>query len=302
MKETRPRIVITTGDPNGIGPEIAVMAVADTRVSDLCQPLLVGSPEVIEKAAESLDRKIIVCEMEEQEIMQATSSTCWEGNLPSDRHQSVVPVMCPAGSTFSQLQAGQCSPHAGRLAFESIRTAHHVITRGWAEAMVTCPISKEALHKAGCKPIAHTEILGMLCGNPNPLTLFLVKDLWIAFFTRHLSLSEAVRAVRKGPLITFVSNLKGELEKLGMTNPSIAMAALNPHCGEDGLLGWEEKEEIIPALEALRQQGIEIEGPVSADSVFHLGLQGRYRCIVSLYHDQGHIAAKTGFFHETTAL
>lgn len=298
----KPRIAITLGDPNGIGPEIAVRTVADEQVLDACRPLLVGSPDVVERAAESLDQKVILYEFDERELEQGGDSSRWEDVLPKSSEHPVVPVMQPSKASFSQVEPGKCTAEAGRLAYESIVTAHETVSRGWAEAMVTCPINKEALHKAGISPIAHTEILGQLCTCMDPLTLFVVKDLWIAFFTRHLSLAEAVRAVRKTPLVAFIRNLANELQSLGMENPTIGVAALNPHGGEEGLLGWEEKEEIIPAIEALEGDDIHIAGPIPADSIFHLGLNGQFDCVVALYHDQGHIAAKSGFFYETTAM
>lgn len=266
-----PVVLVTTGDPNGVGPEIALKAVRSPAVTRCCRPLIVGCPEVLGQAAEALGMK-----------------------LPR--------VVKPEGPPLPSVEPGRCSAKAGRMAYKTLLKAHKLISRGQAHALATGPINKEALRKAGYLRIAHTEILAHLNRRPDPLTVFVAGRLWIAFFSRHLPLADAVKSVKKKKLVRFVHRLAGELETLGRKAPRLAMAALNPHAGEGGLLGKEETREITPAVEQLVQEGIAIKGPVPADSVFHLCREGAFDCVVSLYHDQGHIAAKSYKFHDTVSI
>jgi 4-hydroxythreonine-4-phosphate dehydrogenase len=286
MSETKPRLLITTGDPNGIGPEIALKAALDKRVLDRAHPVLIGCPEVLGSAARLLGIK--------KSIRVCTGY----GKLP----RSGIPVIVPDDRPYGKVAAGKIEARAGRMAYQILVKTHDLITQGFSDAMVTCPINKEALHKAGLAHVAHTEILADLTRSKAPLTLFISGRLWIAFFTRHLPLSRAVKSIRRTPLVRFVKSLRSELQKIGKPEPRLAMAALNPHAGEGGLLGKEELEHIEPAVRALQEAGIDIQGPVPADSVFHAAREGRYDCVVSLYHDQGHIAAKTANFHSTVSL
>jgi 4-hydroxythreonine-4-phosphate dehydrogenase len=266
-----PVVLVTAGDPNGVGPEIALKAAASPMVTRRCRPRIVGCPEVLGKAAKALGMK-----------------------LPR-----VIP---PDGVPLPSLEPGRCRAQAGRMAYRTLLKAHELIKDGKAQAMATGPINKEALKKAGYARIAHTEILAHLNHRPDPLTLFVAGRMWIAFFSRHLSLKEAVRTVKKKALVRFAHRLRGELETLGRNSPRLAMAALNPHAGEGGLLGLEETREILPAVQQLVQEGVDIKGPIPADSVFHLCREGAFDCVVSLYHDQGHIAAKSHAFHDTVSV
>ncbi|MHC4941664.1 MAG: 4-hydroxythreonine-4-phosphate dehydrogenase PdxA [Planctomycetota bacterium] len=292
-----PRILITTGDPNGIGPEISIKAMQSPEVAACCKPMLVGSPRILERAARALGDERPV-----EERIDPGSPAFWSFETGAGGTHDLLPVMEAGGESLIEPSPGTIQAEAGLMAFRIVEKAHTLLEGKVADAMVTCPINKEALHKAGRPQVAHTEILAHLTGTPDPLTLFVVKKLWIAFFTRHLSLADAVRAVRREPLVRFVERLHQELIDLGKQAPSLAMAALNPHGGEGGLLGKEEIEEINPAVQALQEEGIDIAGPIPADSVFHLAKEGRFDCVVSLFHDQGHIAAKTAHFHDTVSL
>jgi len=290
----RPLLIVTTGDPNGIGPEISLKALQDPRAQASCRGLLVGSVPILERAARLIgDRRPLRVHPAERPLGDETAEEGFD---------AFIHVATPAGVTFESPSPGEIRPEAGNLAYENLALAHSWLLSGRGDAMVTSPIQKQALHAAGRARVGHTEILADLSGVSDPITLFVAGDLWIAFFTRHLSLGDAIRAVKKEPLIAFVERLHAALKPLGRPMPRLAMAALNPHAGEGGLLGKEEEEEIRPAVEALRKSGILIDGPIGADSVFHLALEGHFDCVISLYHDQGHIAAKTSRFHETVSL
>lgn len=294
-----PRLLITAGDPNGIGPEIAVKCFLEEKVLKRCRPLIVGCPEVMQEAARILNGRIPVREIDpvEGEIMAFPSFETEKGGGPG-----FIPVVRPEGRPVVGIVPGKVRAEAGRAAYQALRKAHCLIRQGRADAMVTGPINKEALHRAGYARVAHTEILASWNRRLDPLTLFVAGKLWIAFFTRHLPLRDAIRAVRRKPLIDFVKRLIQSLEGLGFARPRLAMAALNPHAGEGGLLGKEEQRELEPAMKSLRKEGVRIQGPIPADAVFHLAREGAFDCVISLYHDQGHIAAKTARFHDTVSL
>ena len=148
----------------------------------------------------------------------------------------------------------------------------------------------------------HTEYLGELSGVPDPLTMFVVDDLRILFLTRHVSLAEAVSQIKMDRLKRFIPTAVAALRSLGFTEPRIAVAGLNPHSGEGGMFGHEEQTEVRPAVAWARDQGLDVVGPVPADSVFHQAKMGKYDAVISLYHDQGHIAAKTLDFERTVSV
>ena len=150
--------------------------------------------------------------------------------------------------------------------------------------------------------IGHTEIFAGLTGADDPLTMFEVRNLRVFFLSRHVSLKEACEIVKKDRIENYIRRCAAELKKLGVDDGTIAIAGLNPHCGEHGLFGFEEVNEIIPAVNQLKKEGYNVEGPIGADSVFHQALEGRYSAVLSLYHDQGHIAAKTFDFDRTISV
>ena len=275
MAGSKPRIVITAGDPNGIGPEIVLKAIAHERVRDICSPQVVGNPDAIRHCA-------TLCAL-----------------TSPDESMIVAAGDAPA----SGWRTGEIDAVAGRAAFESLVAAHRLLADRRADALVTAPWSKEALHLAGAPHGGHTEALAALTGSSNPITLFVCGKLRIAFLTRHLSLSDAIVAITRERVSSFVERLASELTTtIGIARPRIAVAALNPHGGEGGLLGREEIDEIAPAVVAALDSGLNVVGPIPADAVFHEGAEGVHDCVVALYHDQGHIASKTRDFFGTVSL
>ena len=169
------------------------------------------------------------------------------------------------------------------------------------DAIAITPINKEALRAAHVNYIGHTEILGALSHSRDPLTMFEVDGLRVFFLTRHMSLREACDAVKKDRVLEYIRRCTKALQQLGVKG-KMAVAGLNPHSGEHGLFGWEEVKEIAPAVAQAQQEGYDVVGPIGPDSVFHQALQGRYQAVLSLYHDQGHIATKTYDFERTIAV
>jgi len=191
------------------------------------------------------------------------------------------------------LPRGRVSVEAGRASIEYIEKAVALALEGEIDAVATGPINKQAIRLAGSSHIGHTEMLAALCGVKDPLTMFWVRGAKIFFLTRHLPLVEAARAVKKETIVEVVVRIVEALQRIGFREPLIAVAALNPHASDEGLIGDEENKEIVPAIDDLQSMGVRVVGPVPADSVFYKALEGSYDAVLSLYHDQGHIAAKT---------
>ena len=190
----------------------------------------------------------------------------------------------------------------GKAAFAYIKKSIELAMNGEADAVATTSINKEALRAAQIPFIGHTEIFGALTGTPDPLTMFETNGLRVFFLTRHKSLRDMLDDIKKDKIKDCVKECLEALKRLGVTEGTMAIAGLNPHCGEHGLFGWEEVNEITPAVEELQAEGYPVVGPIGADSVFHQAAIGRYNSVLSLYHDQGHIATKTLDFDRTISI
>lgn len=203
---------------------------------------------------------------------------------------------------MNTLKIGEIQAMTGQAAYEYIKKATELCLERKADVLTTTAINKESLKLAEVPYIGHTEIVGALTGTENPLTMFQVRNLRVFFLTRHVSLRKACDLVTKDSLLTFIRDCVKALEVLGVKSPKIAVAGLNPHSGEHGLFGTEEVDHVIPAVETAKARGIDIEGPIGADSVFYQALNGRYDAVLSLYHDQGHIATKMVDFERTISI
>ncbi|MCI5649419.1 MAG: 4-hydroxythreonine-4-phosphate dehydrogenase PdxA [Fusicatenibacter sp.] len=282
------RVVIPIGDPAGIGPEIAVKALAHPELHDWCEPILTGEKSVLEQAL-----TITGLPLQLHAIGHAQ-----EGIY----HCGVIDYRNLDNVRSGELVFGEIQAKAGRAAYEFIEEAVRLLKTGQADAIATTSIQKEALKAAGVPYIGHTEILADLLETKDPMTMFQVRNLKVFFLTRHLSLKDALEQVKEERIYQFILRCHGVLKKLGIQNPRIAVAGLNPHSGEHGLFGMEEVKEIAPAVERAREQGICAYEPVPADSVFYQALMGKYDAVMSLYHDQGHIATKMVDFERTIAV
>ena len=286
--ERKPRIAVTMGDPAGVGPEIVVKALASAAVTEAADCVVAGDRRCMERAL-----AITGTQLEIRPIRDPDQGRYEPGVLNLIDLDDVDPA---------QFAFGQVSGMCGRAAYDSIAACIQLANAGKVDAVSTAPINKEALKAGGIDFIGHTEIFGALTGTADPLTMFETNGLRIFFLTRHVSLRRMLDLVKKDRIIDYVIRCTQALNKLGVKEGTMAIAGLNPHCGEHGLFGWEEVEEIVPAVEALRGMGYDVAGPIGADSVFHQAATGKYNSVLSLYHDQGHIAAKTLDFEKTIAI
>lgn len=288
MTATREIIAIPMGDPAGIGPEITMKSLTKKEIYDVCKPLVVGDAKVLAKAIEIVNADLKINEVQ----------TPAEGKY----ELGTVDVINLNNIDMDKLEYGQVSAQCGQGAFEYIKKSVELAMYGEVKALATTPINKESLKAAKVPFIGHTEMLESLTNTKDPLTMFEVNGMRIFFLTRHLSLKDAIAQMTKERVQDYLVRCDQALQRLGVESRRIAVAGLNPHSGEGGLFGMEEVEEIKPGIEAAAAAGIHAVGPVPADSVFFQALQGRYDAVLSLYHDQGHIAAKMTDFHRTISI
>ena len=284
----KPLIAVTLGDPAGIGPEIVVKSIDDRDLFKIANCIVIGDRKIVEQA-------IGICKAD-------LSVKVVDDPANGDYRAGVLNLIDLDNVDMDQFEFGKVSAMCGKAAFEYIEKSIQLTMAGKADAVATTPINKEALHAADIHYIGHTEIFGALTGTVDPLTMFETNGLRVFFLTRHLSLRDMLDQIRKERIIDYVQRCTEALKRLGVTQGTMAVAGLNPHSGEHGLFGWEEVKEIAPAVEELKKMGYNVAGPVPADSVFHQAALGKYNSVLSLYHDQGHIATKTLDFDKTISI
>jgi 4-hydroxythreonine-4-phosphate dehydrogenase len=260
-----PLVALTCGDPAGIGPEIAQAALADRALAASVRVLALGPAALRPRDVPAIAAGDRAPARGHGWIDTAISGT-WE--------------------------LGRVQPAAGRAALAALRAGHELALRGDVDALVTGPVSKEALHLAGEKVEGQTELLGRWCGVERIEMLAIAGRLRVLLLTRHMPLARALELVRAERVLDRLRLLDEGLRALGIERPRLALAGLNPHAGENGLLGSEEDDHLRPAVRAARAEGLDVDGPVSPDSVFLHGARGRYDGILALYHDQAFIPIK----------
>jgi 4-hydroxythreonine-4-phosphate dehydrogenase len=285
----KPIIGITLGDPAGIGPEIVLKSlITHEEIYKRCIPVVFGSPDILSRIGKKigLDTEIIEMDRIVPPIDAGKDKIfCYTSTKPEDLPET-----------------GKVSAEAGKIAFDTIMDSLNSVMKGEISAIATAPINKEALKKAQIPFLDHTDIFSKKTNSKNAMMLFITGKLRIFFLTTHLRFSEISSALRIDDIVLKLKNANKYLKKIGIENPKIAIAALNPHAGEGGMFGDEEIGVLTPAVTLARDKGVDVDGPIAADSVFYLCNEGKYDAVLSLYHDQGHIAAKTLNFYKTISL
>jgi 4-hydroxythreonine-4-phosphate dehydrogenase len=287
MEASRPTLALTLGDPAGIGPEIMAKALAEGSAYDHLVPVVIGDHGVLAQVIEGCGLDL--------EIRRV------DGPGDARGERGVVDVLDL--DNMGEVRFGEIDADHGRAALEWIERACALARDGAVEGIVTAPINKEAAKAGGLEFPGHTELLADLLGaDPDGVfTMFVVGKLRIFFLTRHLSLRDAIDALEEERVHGGIVHVDGLLRDLGVDDPRVALAALNPHAGEGGLMGDEEIRILTPAVKRAREDGVDVAGPVPADAVFHQGHEGRFDGVIALYHDQGHIASKTLDFFGTVS-
>lgn len=283
MKAKKPVIAITLGDPAGIGPELVLKALISSEQLAQYKLLVLGSKLALRQHASSLHSSV--------------PSEWLKDGAYSSENLEIEDL--PIG--ISNLVFGANSAECGAASFAYLARAIELGKNRQIDAIVTGPIQKESWNAAGIPHIGHTEALadGFKCHTE---TIFVVDKLRIFFLTRHVSLREAIDLITNDRVRQSLHNAKIALHRFGIKNPKIAVAGLNPHAGNSGMFGDEEIRIIAPAVAKARAEGVDAYGPLSADSVFHQAALGDFDGVISLYHDQGHIAAKMRSFLGTVAV
>lgn len=285
----KPVIAITIGDPAGIGPEIVLDSLASKEVYDRSIPIVIGSVDLLRRCAREVGIEGIILNL----INEPSEAAGTVGQV------DVIDVPVPGMDT---LMPGKVQVAGGLASDAYIRKACDLARQGKIDAISTAPINKESLRAAGIEGIGHTEMLAQYLDSPKPLTLFVTENMRIFFLSRHLSLRKAIDYITIDRVYEMIGRVNSVMQNFGFPHPKIAVAALNPHASDGGQFGDEEDRILIPAINRSANDGIDVAGPLGADSVFHQALEGRYDCVISLYHDQGHIASKTrDFFRTVTA-
>ena len=282
----KPIVAITLGDPCGIGPEVVAKALAHPEVTQACHPMVIGNAPFLEKTARDLGLTLDFTPVSSAD--QAADNTISILDMGNLNAEDVVP--------------GQLSAAAGKACVEWILHAGELALASRIQAIATAPINKEAALAAGYQDIGHMELLQTLSGAKNVATMLVAGNLRVVHLTTHRSLARAVEYVKKDNVLTKLELTHRWFQEWGFASPRIAVAALNPHGGEGGLLGREEIDEIAPAVEEARRQGMGVTGPVPADSVFPQAIAGHFDAVLVLYHDQGHIPIKVHDFEGSVSV
>ena len=271
----RPKIGITIGDPSGIGPEVSLKALENKEVLESCVPVLYGDARVLERAASIVGsrREIILLDGPEE---------------ASEGRVNLVSLGVPEGPWEFAAVQGEC----GQAAFAYIKKAIEDALDKKIDAVVTGPINKEALNVGGINYSGHTEIFADLTGTKDYAMLLTGGGIRVIHVSTHVALREACDRAKKARIGTVIRLADSSARGLGVEKPRIAVAGLNPHSGEGGLFGREEIDEIIPAIRAAEEEGLDVTGPVPPDTVFVKLLKGDFDIVVAMYHDQGHIPLK----------
>lgn len=285
---SKPLIAVTMGDPAGVGPEIVAKSLASEEVTEVADCVIVGDKKCMENAI-----RIVGADLEIRVIQKPSEGQYEKG---------IMNLIDLDNVNMDVFEFGKVSGMCGKAAYDYIAKSIELANAGEVDAVSTTPINKEALKAGDIHFIGHTEIFGALTGTEDPLTMFETNGMRVFFLTRHVSLRQMLDMIKKDRIVDYVVRCTEALKRLGVKEGTMAIAGLNPHSGEHGLFGWEEVEEIIPAIEELKKMGYDVAGPIGADSVFHQAAIGKYNSVLSLYHDQGHIATKTLDFEKTIAI
>lgn len=275
----RPVIAITMGDPSGIGPEIILKLSQRSEVFEICRPLIVGDRRILQRGIACTGLSNLGLDV----VWDAQDASSSADALSLLDLKNADPAKCPPG---------QVSAVSGKAAVEYIYQACDLALANQVDAIVTSPINKEAINLAGYRYAGHTELLAERTGSERFSMLLVAEKLRVVHVSTHVALEEAIRRVTTARVLEVIELARQSCLALGITEPRIAVAGLNPHAGEKGLFGDQERREIEPAIEIARRRGWRVSSPQPPDTVFLRTVKGEYDIVVAMYHDQGHIPMK----------
>lgn len=277
------KIVITMGDSAGVGPEIIVKALSLPDTYKICQPIVVGDAKVLAS------------------VLQFSKGVCPKGELKLNPikdirkarfNYGVIDLFDLGNIDIDKLKPGKVDPMCGKATFEYIKKGVEIVQSGKAKGMVTAPLCKKSMEDAGFSYPGHTELLAELTGTKDFAMMLVGGNLRVVLVTRHLPLKEVASSLSKQKILLAIRLGVDAMKALGIDSPKVGVCALNPHAGEWGVLGKEEIETIIPAIEEARKEEIAINGPLPSDKGFYDTAGGRYDLAIAMYHDQGQVPVK----------
>ncbi|ACT02268.1 4-hydroxythreonine-4-phosphate dehydrogenase PdxA [Paenibacillus sp. JDR-2] len=267
-------IGITMGDGAGVGPEIIMKALGDNKVYEDSNPFVIGDAKILERAA-----RVVNSELKVRPIASVTEAQYEYGTV-----DCLDLNLLPADLPF-----GQVSPEAGHAAFMYLKTAIELANEGLIDGICTAPLNKEALHKGGHIYPGHTEILADLTETQDFAMMLSAPKLKVIHVTTHVGIIDAVRMIEPERVYKVIQMAHQTLRKAGYAEPRIAVCGINPHAGENGLFGYgEEEQKVIPGVQRAQREGINVQGPLPADTLFFRTTRGDFDIVVAMYHDQGH--------------
>jgi 4-hydroxythreonine-4-phosphate dehydrogenase len=273
----KPTIGITMGDPAGVGPEIIVRALASRKVRSLCRAVVIGRPEVLDGASRSLGLPLRFAAVPE----------------PSRKTASRTSPLIEAGGRLTDLRLGRPRAAGGRAAVAAIEKAAALALAGDLDGIVTAPISKEGIRRAGSLFPGHTEMLAALTGTDDFAMMLVGGGIRVSLATIHIPLREVFHTLDTAGIRRVIELTWRALGDFGAADAGIAVCGLNPHAGEAGIMGEEDRRLIAPAVRAAARKGIPVSGPWPADTIFYRAARGEFGAVVAMYHDQGLIPVKT---------
>jgi len=285
-KNNKPILAITMGDPAGIGPEIIVKALALKDTYTKCNPIVTGDAAIMELAVRQMG--------DEYSHIKVNSVNTVDDALFEYGTIDVYDLHCIDMATFKQ---GVVQKQCGHAAFIAVTTAIDLAMKKEVDGTVTAPLNKEALNLAGHHFDGHTEIYAHYTNTKKYAMLLADEFMRVIHVSTHVSLRQACDLVKKQRIMDVTELITNACKQFGIAEPKIGIAGLNPHASDNGLFGDEEKKEIIPAVEELRNKGYNVEGPVPPDTLFAKAKCGKYDGCVAMYHDQGHIPFKVVGFN-----
>jgi 4-hydroxythreonine-4-phosphate dehydrogenase len=280
-----PILGVTMGDPAGVGPEIIARACAERDVRARCRPLVIGAASTMKDALALVASPLAL------HAVKGAADCRWE--------EGALEVLDLGNVDMTTLPRCRVSAAAGRAAYAYIETSVGLARARVIDGIVTAPVNKEALAAAGMTHSGHTEILAALSNTRDFAMLLLGRELRVIHVTTHVALRRVPDLVTRERVLRTIELAQQTLDGLGLGGGRIAVAGLNPHAGEGGLFGDEETSAITPAIEAARARGLDVTGPLPADTLFSRARGGEFDIVVAMYHDQGHIPVKTlGFTYD----
>jgi len=278
-----PKIVMTIGDAAGIGPEVIVKALSLPEMYKICEPVVIGDVRVVEKALEFSVSAAAAKELRLNSIKDI-------GRAKSD--YGTIDILDLGNIDIDRLKLGKTDPMCGKAAFEYIKKGVETIQSGRAKAMVTAPICKKSMEEAGFSFPGHTELLAELTGTKDFAMMLVGGSLKVVLVTRHLPLGEVSSSLTKEKVLLAIRLGVEAMKAFGIESPRVGISALNPHAGEWGVIGKEEIDIIVPAIEEAEKEGITVSGPLPSDKVFYDTAGGRYDLAIAMYHDQAQVPVK----------